>query len=146
LDRLSVFFKYLNVPAGESHPVTEVVRSLWPVFSQLLMNHGNSKVSESFVRCIRNAMQSGKLTMFSLLPELISCVRTMYQRTCRPCYMWLTEKIVQQYLKPTETNVQVTQAIIQLVEELAKLSKPVFLNRGTMTDNPDGNDSFIDRG
>ncbi|KAI7870531.1 armadillo-type protein [Spinellus fusiger] len=121
LEQISIFFEIVcpDIPVGTPHPCINFFNELLPVLDLCLSNFGNDPlIAEPLCRCFRNCIQSYKLHLTPLLPQLMERLVSGFDTSRLGVYLWVAHKLVREYSKEGSENVTLC---FQLVERLSAI-------------------------
>lgn len=98
---LSIFFHILRCQNFEvpEYPVANMfMEKLYPLISEIVHKFGKSlKVSEHFVKIIKNVVQGCSVFLTPLLPQVTQFLHDGFRDTYFGCYLWVTGVIIREF-------------------------------------------------
>lgn len=98
---LSIFFDIVrpqNFDVPENPIANLFMEKVYPLVAEILHKFGKSlKVSEHFVKIIKNVVQSCNIFLTRLLPQITQLLHDGFRDTYFGCYLWVTGVIVREF-------------------------------------------------
>lgn len=113
---LSIFFNILrcqNFEQPEYPAATLFMEKIYPLLSNIIQKYQKSlKVSEHFVKVIKNVVQACSVFLTPLLPQVTLLLHEGFKSTYFGCYLWVTGVIIREFSDEVSSE-QTHEAVYQ---------------------------------